>query len=236
VDETDLERMPLAALKGLVDKLGIEADKRSKGGMINAIMEMVIALDKSPGMYDQDADDFMESMPEKPVDTTDGRKSLKPGEFLTPERTEILDRLIDQHEADKAEKMLRTPREWEKGRKDGREVVDPDGWRRDGKSFEEPIPESEYEERSGVSTCSFKRPHARVDVSSMEPAQVTMTKADGTQQEVTRVPLREEFPTSPWDSPPTAVVLEVVCHDGSSKKKVIMAPFSAELSNIVNSF
>jgi hypothetical protein len=131
VTETDLEAMPKAALKALVEKLGIEADKRSAGQMVNAIMEVIIDLDKSPGMYDLDADEFMASMPE-------------PEEFIDPVTN------------------IATPLE---------------------------------------------------EVLGARP-----------------------LVASPWDSPPTAVVLEVICHDGSSKKKVIMAPFTVELSNLVNSF
>lgn len=46
VSETDLERMGKAELKALVERLGLDADKRSPGSMINAIMEVVIAIDK----------------------------------------------------------------------------------------------------------------------------------------------------------------------------------------------
>lgn len=46
VTEVDLERMGKAELKALVERLGLDADKRSPGSMINAIMEVVIAIDK----------------------------------------------------------------------------------------------------------------------------------------------------------------------------------------------
>ena len=46
VTEVDIERMGKAELKALVERLGLDADKRSPGSMINAIMEVVIALDK----------------------------------------------------------------------------------------------------------------------------------------------------------------------------------------------
>lgn len=54
---------------------------------------------------------------------------------------------------------LKTPAEWEEI--DGIRVVDPDGWRVDGKPFDEPIIWEEWSRRSSMSTCDmtewFKR-------------------------------------------------------------------------------
>lgn len=49
-----------------------------------------------------------------------------------------------------------TPREWET--KTGITILDPDGWRKDGKSFDEPIDEAEWNERMFISTVSGWRP------------------------------------------------------------------------------
>lgn len=48
------------------------------------------------------------------------------------------------------EPALKTPKEW--GEILGWVVMDPDGWRHDGKSFDEPITEEEYTERMWIST------------------------------------------------------------------------------------
>jgi hypothetical protein len=47
----------------------------------------------------------------------------------------------------------RTPAEWEVI--DGIRVIDPDGWRVDGKSFDEPISWDEWQRRVGPSTCDY---------------------------------------------------------------------------------
>ena len=46
----------------------------------------------------------------------------------------------------------RTPSEWEQVK--GIEVLDPDGWRADRKSWDDPISEKEWEKRISLSTVS----------------------------------------------------------------------------------
>ena len=50
---------------------------------------------------------------------------------------------------------LKTPIEWSKI--DGIVIMDPDGWRNDGKSFYEPITRAEFDERTWVSTIMHTR-------------------------------------------------------------------------------
>ena len=49
--------------------------------------------------------------------------------------------------------MLKTPEQWSLELKV--RVLDPDGWKRDGKSFQEPISLTEFERRLIYSTCSY---------------------------------------------------------------------------------
>jgi hypothetical protein len=48
--------------------------------------------------------------------------------------------------------MKLTPKEWQE--KTGITILDPDGWRKDGKSFDEPIDLNEWNERMFISTVS----------------------------------------------------------------------------------
>lgn len=54
-------------------------------------------------------------------------------------------------EVDKApNKIKKKPVEW--ATEEGVVIMDPDGWRRDGKSFDEPITEADYVSRKWIST------------------------------------------------------------------------------------
>lgn len=62
----------------------------------------------------------------------------------------IAKRAIQVHDEARPKPELHTPEEWSV-RKIVR-VLDPDGWRHDGKSWDEPITEAEFDERAGMST------------------------------------------------------------------------------------
>lgn len=47
--------------------------------------------------------------------------------------------------------ILKTPKEWQE--ETGITILDPDGWRKDKKSFDEPISEDDWNERMKWSTC-----------------------------------------------------------------------------------
>ena len=62
--------------------------------------------------------------------------------------------------------MLKKPEEWEEI--SGIRVVDPDGWRRDGASFDEPCTQAQFRKRCGESTvqgeCKMPRAHQKVRI------------------------------------------------------------------------
>lgn len=72
VTEVDIERMGKAELKALVERLGLDADKRSPGSMIAAIMEVVIAIDKGEleKAYGAEADAWVNGVDPATLDTT----------------------------------------------------------------------------------------------------------------------------------------------------------------------
>lgn len=53
------------------------------------------------------------------------------------------------------EKKYLTPKEWQE--LEGIIVIDPDGWRKDGKSFDEPISKDEFNQRMVLSTRTLLR-------------------------------------------------------------------------------
>lgn len=48
--------------------------------------------------------------------------------------------------------VLKTPEEWDRELYPGSMVWDPDGWRKDGRPWTDPITREEFEERRGRST------------------------------------------------------------------------------------